>query len=110
MRNHSSWAALYEWWSSSVSVRAVRVRDAALDRLAGRQLREADEADAIVLADLVVVGRVAERQRQQALLLQVGLVDAREAARDDGRAAEQARRQRGVLAADAFAVVVRRRR
>ena len=46
-----------------------------------------------------------EGQRQQPLLLQVGLVDASEAAGDDRRAAEQPRRQRGVLAAAALAVV-----
>ena len=44
---------------SSVSVGAVGVRDAARHRLARRQVREADEADAVVLADPVVVRRIA---------------------------------------------------
>jgi hypothetical protein len=34
-------------------------------RLRGRELGEAEEAHAIVLADAIVVGRVAEREREE---------------------------------------------
>ena len=54
-----------------------------LERHAGRKRREAEHRDLVERPDLVVVGRVGERQRQQALLLQVGLVDARERLDDD---------------------------
>src|SRR5882762_2669811 len=47
-----------------------------------------------------------EGQGQDALLLQVGLVDAREAPDDDDLAAQIARRHRGVLTARALAVVL----
>src|SRR5688572_20835029 len=86
--------------------RPVGVTDAALDGLAGGQARQADQAQAVVLADPVVVGRILERQREQPLLLEVRLVDAGEAARDDGGAAQQARAEGGVLAARALAVVL----
>src|SRR5262245_56770994 len=86
--------------------RPVGVLDQTLHRYAGSQSLEPDQAQAIVLADLVVVSRVSERERQQPLLFQVGFVDSREASRDDGGAAQQPGRQRGVLAAAALAVVV----
>jgi hypothetical protein len=57
----------------------------------GREARDAADADAVFLLDLLVVRRIDEGQRQDSLLLQVGLVDAREAANDHGRGAEQPR-------------------
>ena len=36
-----------------------------LHRLVGREVGQAEHADAVVLADLVVGGRVGERQRQE---------------------------------------------
>ena len=65
--------------------RAVGVVDDAGYGLAGGEGGEAEEADPVVLVDAVVVVGVAEGERQEALLLQVGLVDAGEAAGDDGR-------------------------
>src|SRR5262249_58464968 len=56
--------------------------------------------------ELLVVARIDERQRQHTLLLEVGLVDAREAPNDDRGTAEIARRHRRVLAAAAFAVIL----
>src|SRR6516164_9148300 len=78
---------------------AVRMFDAALDRFSGRELRQSDEIDAVALANTIVVVWLGESERQQPLLLQIGLVNAREAPRDDGGAAEQTGRQRRVLAA-----------
>src|SRR5215210_936477 len=75
------------------------------DGLARRQVREAGQRYAVAFEDLVVVRRLAERQREQSLLLQVRLVNPREAARDDRGPAEETRDQRGVLAARAFTVV-----
>ena len=72
---------------------------------ARREVGKADQADPVVLADALVVGRIAEGQREQALLLQVRLVDPREATGDDRGPAEQPWRQRGVFAAAALAIV-----
>ena len=69
-------------------------------------ISESDEADAVVLPDVVVVRRVAEGERQQALLFQVALMDAREASDDDRRPAQEPWRQRGMFAAAALAIVV----
>ncbi len=85
--------------------RAVRVADDAGHGPAGRQVGEADETDAVVLLDALVVVGVLERERQQSLFLQIGLVDARKAAGDHRGAAEKPRRQCGMLAAAAFAIV-----
>lgn len=46
-----------------------------VSHLARRQVLKSEQRDLVVGADLVVVGWVGERQRQHALLLQVGLVD-----------------------------------
>jgi hypothetical protein len=56
--------------------------------------------------DLVVVGGVGKGERQHALLLQVGLMDARKGLDNDGHTAQVARLKRGVLAAGALAVVL----
>src|SRR5207245_158556 len=85
--------------------RPAGVLDQALDGLPGRHAGQTEEAHPVVFADAIVVGRVLERQGQQSLLLQVRLVDPREAARDDGRAIQETRREGGVLTATAFPVV-----
>ncbi len=72
--------------------RAVGMLDAAFDRLRRRHRGQPDQAETVVLADAIVVIRIAKGQREQPLLLQIGLVDAREAAGNDGRTAEQSRR------------------
>ena len=86
--------------------RAVGVLDPALHRLAGAHGGEADEAQPIVLADAVVVRGILEGQGHEPLLLEIRLVDPREAPGDDGGAAEQPGGQRRVLAARALTVVV----
>src|SRR5262249_30297676 len=58
--------------------RAVAVLHQARDGFARREAGQAHQADPVVLADPVVVRRVLEREGQQALLLQIRLVDARE--------------------------------
>src|SRR5262249_52755234 len=85
--------------------RPVGVEEGALHRPARRELREAEQAQPIAGADPLVVGRITEAEREDALLLQVRFVDAREALRDDRGAAEPARGEGGVLAAAALAVV-----
>src|SRR5262245_14985468 len=77
----------------------------ALDRLARCHVAQADETDPVVLADLVVVRWVLEREGQEALLLQIRLVDPRKAAHDDGGAAQQPRREGRMLTARAFTIV-----
>src|SRR6185437_15104267 len=76
---------------------AVRVYQAASYRLAGRQLPQSEQAQPIVRPDPLVVVRVGEGQGEQALLLEVRLVNAGEAARDHRRAAEEPGTQGGVL-------------
>src|SRR5580658_11381482 len=75
------------------------------DWLRRRHRGQPDQAETVVLANAIVVIRIAKGQREQPLLLQIGLVDAREAAGNDGRTAEQSRREGGMLAAAALAVV-----
>src|SRR5581483_10917037 len=58
---------------------AVRVPDDGRDRAARRQGREAGEAHPVLLPHLVVVRGIGEGQGQDALFLEVGLVDAGEA-------------------------------
>jgi hypothetical protein len=57
------------------------------DVLACEEVREPKGLDDVAGADAAVVGLVGEPQGQDALLLQVGLVDAGEGAGDDDRAA-----------------------
>src|SRR5437764_14216847 len=71
--------------------RAIGVLDAALDRLPRRHFLQSDETDAVIDADAVVIRPVLESQRQEALLFQVGFVDARKAAGYDGCGARQPR-------------------
>src|SRR5438445_701062 len=61
--------------------------------------------NAISRTNQVVIRRVLEGQHQQALLFQIGFVDARKAAGDHCGTAQQARRQRRMLAARPLAVV-----
>src|ERR1700730_11731578 len=62
-----------------------------VDRLAGSELREPLDADAVGLLEQVVVGGLGEREGEDPLLLEIGLVDAREAPHDHHLAAEIAR-------------------
>lgn len=62
--------------------------------------------DLVAARDLVVVGLVDERERDDTLLLQVRLVDARERLGDDEARTEVARLQCGVFASRALAIVV----
>src|SRR5229473_223415 len=75
-------------------------------RLARGELREPRDADAVGLLEEVVVGGLGEREGEDPLLLEVGLVDAREAPDDHYLAAEIARRHGGVLPARSLAVVL----
>lgn len=58
------------------------------------------------MSNLIVVGWVGECERQHALLLQVGLVDAGKRFHNDGTAAEMSGLQGGVLAGRTLAVVL----
>ena len=71
--------------------RAVGMLDAAFDRFRRRHRGQPDQTEAVVLANAIVVIRIAKGQREQPLLLQIGLVDAREAAGNHGRTTEQSR-------------------
>ncbi|PMB71436.1 hypothetical protein BM221_001525 [Beauveria bassiana] len=62
--------------------------------------------DLVAGADAVIVGLARKRQRHDALLLEVGLVDARKRLGQDDAGAQVARLQGGVLARRALAVVV----
>src|SRR6266849_5660507 len=75
-------------------------------RLARGELREPLDTDAVRLLEEIVVGGLREGQGENALLLEIGLVDTREAPHDDHLASEIARRHRGVLPARALAVVL----
>ena len=64
------------------------MREPARNRFPRRHLGQTKQADAIVFADSIVVRLVAKGEREQALFLQIGFVNTREAARDHGRAAQ----------------------
>src|SRR6187401_1527621 len=66
---------------------------------------QVEHVDPVVLADLVVGVGIVERQRQQSLLLGVGLVDASKRAGEDHDAVAEPWLHRGVLARRALAVV-----
>ena len=74
--------------------------------LARGEILQTENGDAILFLDLVVVGRVHEGQRQHALLLEVGLVDAGQALGEHHANAQIAGFHGGVFAARAFTVVV----
>ena len=73
--NHSSCSGLNVWvqvnstWLPSGLVQQQRTG------FVGGQRGEIEDGDAVVLADRVVAGRIGEGERQQALLLQIGLMD-----------------------------------
>jgi hypothetical protein len=67
------------------------MRDKALHGCAGRKVREAAQCYAVAFLYRIVVRGIAERQRKQALLLQIRFVDPREAARDHRGAAKEPR-------------------
>lgn len=85
---------------------AIRVLERKRQILARSEALEADDINLVIRADLVVVSRVHERQREHALLLQVGLVNTCEGASDDGKTAKEAGLKRSVLAGGTFTVVV----
>ena len=85
--------------------RAVGRSDLHRHRLIRGHLGQAPHRDAVVLAYALVVGRVGERQRQHPLLLEVGLVDAGEAAGQGQHAAPEPGLHGGVLPAGALAGV-----
>merc|ERR1719423_429434 len=63
-----------------------------------REVLESDDGDSVGGLNLIVVGGVGKGEGKETLLLQVGLVDSREALDDDGAAAEMTWLQRSVLA------------
>jgi hypothetical protein len=71
-----------------------------------RGVVHAGDAEHVVPVDPIVVGGIREGQRQDAEVDQVLPVDPREALGDHHAQGEIARRQRGVLAARALAVVL----
>src|SRR3954467_9184210 len=85
---------------------AVGVGDPPRDGLIRGQVRESEDADAVVLADLVVGPRVGEGQRQQALFLQVGLVDPGEGPGEDHHPTPEPRFHGGMLAGRALPIVL----
>src|SRR5262249_31972258 len=85
---------------------AVRLVDTHLDGPAGREARESRDAHPIHLLEQVVVLGVRERQRQDPLLLQIRLVDAREALDQSRSRSEVPWGHRGGLAARSLAVVL----
>jgi predicted aminopeptidase len=70
---------------------AVRMMEDGFHLAPRRQLAKSQEADPVVPPHLVVVGGVREGEGQQPLLLQVRLVDPREAAGNDRRPAQVSR-------------------
>ena len=103
--NHSTCSALNVWLHSKSIVVPSGLTIWHVHVLAGHR-REAEHVDPVVLVDLVVGGRVGERERHHALLLEVGLVDAGEAAGDRHETEPEAGFHRGVLAAGALAHVL----
>ena len=89
----------------SAAARAGRRRGSA-SRLRPRRFEANGDPPLLPLLGAVVVGLVRERERKDPLRDEVRAVDAREALRDDGADAEVERRERGLLAARALAVVV----
>ncbi len=105
-RNHSICSSFIVWLASKSTVVPSGLTICAATGASGRQVGQAEERQLVVLADLVVDRRVGEREREHALLLQVRLVDAGEAADEDDLAVPEARLHGGVLARRALAVVL----
>ena len=70
---------------------AVGVPNNASHRPFGRQIDHTDKADVVVLSNALVVIRILECQRQQPLLFQIRLVNARKAAGDHRHTAKKPR-------------------
>mmetsp|Transcript_6859 Transcript_6859/g.11772 ORF Transcript_6859/g.11772 Transcript_6859/m.11772 type:complete len:328 (-) Transcript_6859:1491-2474(-) len=85
---------------------AVGPRDARRQWLPGREVAEADDGHVVVGGDAVVVVWVGESEGEHTLFLEVRLMNPREAACDDRRAAQVPRLKRRVLSGGAFAVVL----
>ena len=64
--------------------------DKALNRFTRRHPSQTRKADAVILKEAVIVFRMLKCQCQQALFLQVRLVNAREASSQHGHTAKQA--------------------
>jgi len=64
------------------------MREPARNRFPRRQLGQTKQADAIILADSIVVRLVAKGECEQALFLKIGFVNTREAAGNHCRAAQ----------------------
>ena len=105
-RNHSICSSLKVCVPSKSMVVPSGLMIRHVHRDVGRELGQAEHVDAVVLADQVVGGGVGEGERHQSLLLQVGLVDAGEAAGEDHLAVAEPGLHRGVLTARALAVVL----
>ncbi len=86
--------------------RAVRVPQCHGEIFTGGEGGKPGHVHGIVLAHLVVIRGVREAQRQKPLLLEVGFVDAGQALRNHGLAAQKARRHGRMLARTAFAVIL----
>src|SRR2546427_608271 len=84
---------------------AVGLMNGDAHRLARRQSLQPRHADPVGLLDLVVVLGIGEGQGQDALLLQIGLMNAGEALRDDDLHPQEPRRHGCVLPAAPLAVV-----
>ena len=78
---------------------AVGVREFDGDVLARSELVKTEDRDAILFLDLVVIGRVDERQSEHALLLEVGLMDASQALGEHNANAQITRFHSGMFAA-----------
>lgn len=77
-----------------------------LHRFAGRKVLDTASLNDITARDLFIVVLVDERQGQDTLLLQVGLVDTCKRSGNDQRAAEVTDLESGVLASRTFTVVM----
>src|SRR5471030_2401961 len=84
---------------------AIRVVDAALDRFCQCKTVKPDQVEPVIGQNPVVVVRIDKRQCKHALLLQVRLMNASEAAGNHRRTTQKPRRQRRMLAAAAFSVI-----
>lgn len=89
-----------------VFFRAVLVGELDRDVTTRSEILEVEGRDAVLFANLVVVGGVDERERQDALLLEVRLVDADEVLREHHGDVSIAGFHGGIFAARTFAVVV----
>jgi len=87
--NHSTCSGLKVCFASNSIFVPSGLGDHALHVLVGNR-RKVEHADAVVFADLVVRVGIGEGERHEALLLQVGFVDACERTGEDHDAAAEA--------------------